>query len=373
MIETRFASAERSPDSLVWNQYHNFAFYPVLSEFLNKIDQYVIVLNPNRQIVFCNKSFLNDYNLGTIEYVLGKRVGEAFDCRFAWCVAGCGTSEFCKECGAVQSIIRSQNEKSDVYMECVILTKTSKTIELGVTSKHMEIGGVPFTLFSFADISRDKQSKALEEIFFHDITGVASGIHSMLQLLQDDRIADKSKIQSQLVRCSSELLDGLQSHRILKAAERNDLQVNVSLENSLSVLDKAVKFVDRTQAARGNILYINHNSEDFDIQTDPALLNRVLVNMLTNALEASSFSQKVTVGCEICGDDRIFWVHNPGYIQPDIQAKIFRKTFSTKKRGSGLGTRSMRIITEGYLGGRVDFNSDQTDGTVFRIYLPERI
>lgn len=373
MIETRFASAERSPDTLVWSQYHRFAYYPVLSDFLAKIDQYIVVLNDNRQIVFANQSFIKDYDLGRIENIIGRRVGEVFDCRFAWCVAGCGTSEFCKECGAVQSMLQSQRERSDVFMECIILTKTSKTIELGVTSKYIEIGGEPFTIFSLADISKEKQFKELEEIFFHDISNIASGIHSMLQLLYDDRVSDKGKIQAQLSRCSSELIDELQAHRVLKSAERSNLQVKVTENNSLEIMNRAVRFVERTQAARGNILYIHHNSEDFDLKTDANLINRVLLNMLTNALEASAFSQKVTIGCEIKNGERIFWVHNPGEMPKEIQVKIFRKTFSTKKRGSGLGTRSIRVITEGYLGGRVDFESDSGSGTVFRIYLPEKI
>jgi len=370
MIETRFASAERSSEIDVWAQHRKFASFPVLNNFLAKIDQYILVLNANRQIIYCNQSFLNDYNIASLDDLLGKRVGEALDCRYAWHICGCGTSDFCKDCGAAKAMLKSQAEKSDVYRECIILTKNSKTIELAVTCKHIEIEGENFSIFSLADISKAKQYKALEEVFYHDISNIAGGIHSMIQLMYDDRITDKAKVQEQLTRCSSELVDELHSHRILKAAERKELSVKLSNLNSLECINRSVKFVERTMAARGKIIYIHHTSLDFDFLSDPNLLNRVLVNLLTNALEATDFSQKVTIGCGIIADERVFWVHNISYIQPEIQSKIFRQAFSTKKRGSGFGIQSIRIITEGYLEGRVDFESIKTEGTTFKIYLP---
>ena len=369
MIETHFASAERSPETVILEQYRLFTREPVLETFLGKVDQYILVLNKNRQIVFANSSLLKDFKIDNIEAALGKRVGELLNCRFAWHVAGCSTSDFCRECGAAQSMLKSIENRSDEFMECVILTKDSKTLELGVASKHMEIEGESFTMFTFADISPEKHMKALEDIFFHDISGIAGGIHSMVQLLSDDRLTDKKKIQAQLEKCSSELLDELYSHKLLKAAERKDLQVRPGLFNSLALIDNSVRFVERLQAAKGIILYIHHSSEDFDITVDANLLNRVLVNMLTNAIEASSFSQKVTIGTEIKNGEKIFWVHNSTYMPPAVQAKIFRSKFSTKKRNSGYGTHSIRIITEGYLNGRVDFESGEKTGTFFRVYL----
>lgn len=369
MIKSEFASADRSPDDIVFEQYQTFALYPMLETLLGKIDQYLIILNENRQVVFTNNSFLNDFSFNSLEEVIGRRVGELLDCRFAWNVCGCGTSEFCKECGAVVSILKSQKHQKDVYMECVILTKLSGTLELAVSSKHIAIDGEDFTIFSVANIAGEKQSKVIEDIFYHDITNVASGIHSMVQLLSDDRLKEKSKVQAQLERCSAELIEELYSHKLLKDAERKDLQVKVSQENSIDMISKASEFVERIHSARGIILYLHHCSEDFTLKTDRGLLSRVLINMLTNAVEASSFSEKVTIGAKIENGEKVFWVHNPSYMPPEIQAKVFRQKFSTKWRNSGFGTYSIRLITEGYLNGRVDFQSDKKEGTVFSVRL----
>ncbi len=79
--------------------------------FLGKIDQYILVLNSNRQIVFSNESFNSDFGIDDVTKVLGKRVGEALDCRFAWQVVGCGTSDFCRECGAAKAMLETQTKK----------------------------------------------------------------------------------------------------------------------------------------------------------------------------------------------------------------------------------------------------------------------
>lgn len=366
MTDTQFAPAERDADDVIWAQYGKFCASPVLNSFLGKIDQYILVLNNNRQVIFANSSFLNDFGLPDIFDALGKRVGEILGCRFAWCVSGCGTSEFCKDCGAVQSMLECQNGFDNIK-ECIILTKSSKTLELGVTSKSISIAGEEFTLFSITDLSEKKNLSAMEDIFFHDISNLATGMHSMIQLLHDERIMDKTKIQAQLIRTSEELLNELNSHKLLKSVQKQDLAVAMDAYQSLDILDRAVSLVERMLASRGNILYVHHSSADFEIKTDVHLISRVLVNMLTNALEASGFGEKVTIGCEIQDGHKIFWVHNNSYIPPEVQSKIFRTVFSTKKRGSGYGTSSIRMITENYLGGWVNFESSKKEGTVFRI------
>lgn len=207
VVNTQFASAERSPEEIVIRQYEMFSNLPVLKDFfLGKIDQYILVLNSNRQIVFSNESFNSDFGIDDVTKVLGKRVGEALDCRFAWQVVGCGTSDFCRECGAAKAMLETQTKKKkDVYRECIILTKkNSKTLELGVTSKHISINSEDFVIFTVTDISNDKQKRELEEIFYHDISNIAGGLHSMLQLLHDDRITDKSKILNQLKKTAQQ-------------------------------------------------------------------------------------------------------------------------------------------------------------------------
>jgi sensor histidine kinase regulating citrate/malate metabolism len=63
-------------------------------------------------------------------------------------------------------------------------------------------------------------------------------------------------------------------------------------------------------------------------------------------------------------------VKNEGCIPRELQLLIFQRSFSTKGPGRGVGTYSMRLLGETYLGGIVSFATSLDDGTVFRIRLP---
>jgi signal transduction histidine kinase len=66
-----------------------------------------------------------------------------------------------------------------------------------------------------------------------------------------------------------------------------------------------------------------------------------------------------------------FGVANPGVIPPEVQARLFHRSFSTKSpRGRGLGTYGMKLFGERILGGEVSFTSAPPEGTVFTFRLP---
>jgi sensor histidine kinase regulating citrate/malate metabolism len=112
---------------------------------------------------------------------------------------------------------------------------------------------------------------------------------------------------------------------------------------------------------------------DGPLITDRRLLKRVLGNMLKNALEATPPHGTVKMSCEDDGDVVSFLVSNPAVIPNDVQLQVFQRSFSTKgEAGRGIGTYSMKLFGERYLGGEVDFVSREAEGTTFRLRLPKR-
>jgi hypothetical protein len=106
------------------------------------------------------------------------------------------------------------------------------------------------------------------------------------------------------------------------------------------------------------------------IITDRHLLHRVLGNMVKNALEATSPGGTVTLSCIDDGDSVAFIVNNPEVMPKEVQLQVFQRSFSTKgEAGRGIGTYSMKLFGERYLGGRVDFVSRSSEGTTFRLAL----
>ena len=97
--------------------------------------------------------------------------------------------------------------------------------------------------------------------------------------------------------------------------------------------------------------------------------------MIKNALEATAAGGVVTVRCRPKAKRHVvFSVHNPGVMPADVQLQIFQRSFSTKAAsGRGIGTHSMKLLGERYLGGKVAFVSREPEGTTFTLTLPKVI
>jgi len=119
-----------------------------------------------------------------------------------------------------------------------------------------------------------------------------------------------------------------------------------------------------------------------ELVTDPVLLGRVLVNMVKNAFEATPAGGQVRLWCEResspngtavleSGDALAFHVHNPGRDSARSRRAYFPALVHHKAgTGHGLGTYSMKLLGERYLGGKVSFTTGAEAGTVFSIRLP---
>ena len=107
----------------------------------------------------------------------------------------------------------------------------------------------------------------------------------------------------------------------------------------------------------GKAIVVEPSAESCDLVTDPVLLRRVLTSLITNALEASPDGSTVTLDCYGDGDTVCLTVHNIAVMPPRVQSQIFAPSFSTKGSGRGLGTYSVKLLTERYLGGQASFSS----------------
>ena len=112
------------------------------------------------------------------------------------------------------------------------------------------------------------------------------------------------------------------------------------------------------------------DAPDLPLVSDRTLVNRVLGNMVKNALEAIEPGQRVLLGCTGSTDAVEFWVQNPGIMPREVQLQVFQRSFSTKGRGRGLGTYSIKLLTEHYLNGKAWFTTSIDEGTTFVIRLP---
>ncbi len=334
---------------------------------------FILILNVHRQAVYANKVLLNFLNKNNIMEIAGLRPGEILNC-IHWAedgYEGCGTTGFCKVCGAVNAIIGSLHKVSDVK-ECSVTAADKTCYNFRVWTSPYEKNGEDFVLFTLRDISIEKYHNALERIFFHDILNTVNGFYGLLEIIGDS--ADKFLQFSGLFRKQTDKLhEEINSHRDMMLAENKEIVPEHEEISSLSLLNETAMTAASYDIARNKTITIDQAAVNIVFSSDSKLIRRVLDNMLKNALEAAANGEEIIAGC-FRHEDRIrFFVHNPEYIDADVQLNIFQRSFSTRGKGRGWGTYSMKLLTENILQGQVSFQSTMEDGTTFYADYPFEI
>ena len=369
-LPTKFAPAERASAGEIRSQAQYFLDAPLLNRLFDAIPDIVLILNQQRQIVFANGAVLTSLGLDSQDSVLGLRPGEALGCVHAFeTEGGCGTTEFCQTCGAVHAILSSLKGHEDIK-ECRITQQSGEALDLRVWTTPLDVEGEQFSVFAIKDISHEKRRRALERIFFHDILNAASGVRGFAELLTIVSSEELELVKTSLYNLSERLIEEINAQRDLSAAENNELTVHSGPINSIELLQELVTNYQHFVAANNCLLKIDSTSTSVQFTSDRTLLRRVLGNMIKNAFEACQPGETVTLAC-FSDDKRVeFTVRNPSYIPRRIQLQIFQRSFSTKGQGRGLGTYSIKLLSQRYLKGEVTFSSSPKHGTEFKVRYP---
>lgn len=342
----------------------NEAFLSVM----RSLSQMIVVLNDKRQIVYANNLYYKFCNIPENNSLLGLSLGASLYCGNASHAAGgCGTTEFCKNCGSFRAILESYKGFQSTK-ECRIITQTFEAKDLQVTATPYDAEGHSFTIFALMDISDKKRKEMLERVFFHDILNSAGGISGLsAALVEIDDPEEINDIACIMNRAADNMVEEIQMQRQLNLAERGELIPDIKEVNSLDILKNLKDVYDRHNLRTTKTISISEKSEELKLKTDPIILRRILENMLKNALEVYNPKAEITLSCNLIDDSVVFAVHNPKYIDIDIQHQLFKRSFSTKGIGRGLGTYSMKLLGEKYLNGKVGFKSLKEEGTTFFI------
>jgi signal transduction histidine kinase len=372
--ETFFASAQRTSFNIIKEEQELITSQNFLNELFGAIDGVAAIINKNRQVVFANDNLLKTLGLGSLDPVLGKRPGEVVSCvNSAVEPSGCGTSLACRYCGAVNAILESSRTRNKTMRETRITSSINgqiKSWDLNVTSTPISINGQDFFILMLADISDEKRRMAIERIFFHDILNSAGGLNGILNILKEEtNPAEVRNLIFMSEELSRELVEEILLHRRIRTAENGDLQVKAEKLNSMDFLNATVEKIRFHEIAHKKKIIISGSSVGIEFESDRILLQRIIINMIKNALEAIKDGGIVQVGTEVSENRIKFWVKNEGEIPLDVQSQMFQRSFTTKGKGRGIGTYSIRLLTENYLKGKVNFTSNKQDGTIFFVSI----
>ena len=111
------------------------------------------------------------------------------------------------------------------------------------------------------------------------------------------------------------------------------------------------------------------------LHTDPGLLRQILINLVTNALDAVGQAGRISVEATADGEQALVRVGDDGSgIDPEDLARVFEPFYTTKGRGkgTGLGLAICRELAHA-LGGRISVESQPGKGSLFTVSLPRRV
>lgn len=340
-----------------------------LAKVLEAVPDAVLILNEQRCAVYANAMACETLGAKSIDEVLGKRPGELLDCIHVKSgTDGCGSSKFCRYCGAVHSILGALGGVRE-ESECVITDSTFRNRRFTVWSSPCEAGGRDFCIFILRCNDDDFRHHKLRRDFLSDIQNLLSNIDAMLDMGEQGGLSI-AEVRQRVYNLTASIHDQIGTFQELSDAENNELEIVFSKVDSSLLIREVVSFFRDSPLAMEKFIVQPEDRDNISFNSDSRLLRRVLIEMVKNALESSSRRDVVKINCKSEGGRIIISVHNNQYIPADIQRHIFKYSFSTKGLGRGHGTYFMKLLVERHLQGRVWVQSSPKQGSSFHVSLP---
>ena len=204
----------------------------------------------------------------------------------------------------------------------------------------------------------------------HEIGNPVTAIASLAQLLRDDlpdagsresldTILDQTRRITSILRTLSGFARGGPARA---GTETVDLR---------AVAADAIRLVGLSDRGK-KVTFQCHCSQQLNVRGDPQQLSQVIVNLLTNACDASDPGQEVSVDISSDQDWVTLVVADAGQgMNEEDQALVFEPFFTTKSpgQGTGLGLAVVYRIVEQHRG-QIHIESRPGEGTRFSVTLP---
>lgn len=273
-------------------------------------------------------------------------------------------------------------------------TPQKKTFELKTPSaSHMleramapvwdEGGNLIGGLLTLRDISREQRlnitRELLAETVVHDLRSPISTILSALDLLQDVIDTKSDEIAAHAIqvaqRTAKRMIRLIESLLEISRMQSGEIGLEFSSVNIPRLIDNLVSDY-LPQAQELDIRLTSSVASDLPpVQADESKINRVLANLVDNAIKFTPAGGNIHIAAEVTGDQVKIQVSDSG---PGIPAEYREKIFERfaqipgrrgRKRGSGLGLAFCKIAVNAH-GGQIWVEPRPGGGSVFSFTLP---
>jgi PAS domain S-box-containing protein len=300
------------------------------------------------------------------------------------------------------------NKKDELCdLEIDVRTKSGKIITVLVSTETITLNGQKHLINTFIDITMRNQMQAkLEEYSKHleelveertkqlkdserlAAIGATAGmvghdIRNPLQAITGDVYLTKTELAA--IPESQEKKNMLES---LQEIEKNIDYINkivADLQDYARPLKPQLEKTDVKNIIKGLLeknglptnvkVNVKVEPDSRKIIADAAYINRIMYNLVTNAVQAMPKGGKLAIRVykDKETEEAVITVEDTGMGIPDsVKDKLFTPMFTTKSKGQGFGLAVIKRMAEA-LSGNVTFESHEGNGTKFTVRLPQNI
>ena len=224
-----------------------------------------------------------------------------------------------------------------------------------------------------AEVRRSERLAALGQLtagLAHELRNPLGTMKTSAELLQR-QVAGENEIAREMAGFIATEVDRTNSliTRFLAFARPQHLRLEKT--DLAAFLDRVVDRFNREKPGSVSV-YKNYSPDIPPIALDEQLMEQAILNLITNAAQASPPGGVVTVKTRVAGPNvEISVIDRGAGIDPKNLESIFNPFFTTKSEGVGLGLAIVSKIIDEH-GGQITVESTLGEGSVFHVYLPVR-
>jgi two-component system sensor histidine kinase VicK len=237
-----------------------------------------------------------------------------------------------------------------------------------------------FAFFLYKIRQLQEAHNDLINFIVHDLRTPLATISSGLSNLEDLTVLDDvQKVTINICKVATQRgLTLINSILDLSRLESKRMKLDIKNIDMNDVLDSSLNMVSIFAKNRKVLLKKEIGACADGFFTDDLLLQRILVNLLTNAIKASKEGNVISVYATQVDKKMMLSVTDEGRgIPADTSSRVFTKFVQFHERdegdmaGSGLGLSFCKLAVE-ELGGKIKIESQENKGTKVTLILPNR-
>jgi len=231
---------------------------------------------------------------------------------------------------------------------------------------------------AYDELSRaDKLKNDFMAIASHELRTPLGVILGYASFLQEEAQGEMSEHASAVLNSAIKMRTLIEDMTNMTLLQMGDVELDLTLLPLQQAVQSACNEIASTAEAKNQHLEMRLPVRDIYIKADKAKIERVLVNLLNNAVRFTPDNGSITVSARHTQQDAIVEIKDTGMGIPSGELeKIFRdfyqvEDYMTRRFGGlGLGLAIARGITELH-GGKIVAESEGKDkGALFRVILP---